>query len=106
MYAGNILYTASLFFAKCSILISVRAITPVRRHRYAIDALSSLVAVWFISSEFALAFECDTPRPWDIVKSGCHNKVCAGRCRAPTQINLTIALACDISLRWNYEHNN
>lgn len=61
-------------FAKASITLLIVAIKPNPTVLKGCRALLVVIAVWAIISIFALAFQCDLPRPWDSTPGRCINQ--------------------------------
>jgi hypothetical protein len=75
-YASEILYVAAIGFAKLSILVLFYNVVVMQRIiRRIVMAFGILVAAWTIASVVAIAFQCELPRPWEIVSLQCSNAV-------------------------------
>ncbi|KAI3390863.1 hypothetical protein diail_8473 [Diaporthe ilicicola] len=74
VYAADFLYIATLFFSKSSVLVLLRALTPVRNHQLLTYALASVLGLWAMSSLFAVGFQCSAPQKWAIVDGDCINQ--------------------------------
>jgi hypothetical protein len=61
-------------FAKASITLLTVAIKPPMIILQECYALLAVVALWALSGIFALAFQCDLPRPWDFSTGRCINQ--------------------------------
>lgn len=75
-YVAAMVYVLSLCFAKLAVLALIRIITPFRRDRAITYGLALIVALWAFSGEFAAAFVCKLPRPWDYLEANCPGHVC------------------------------
>lgn len=78
-YVAALLYIPGLFFAKLAVLALVKTITPNRRDHWIAYSLAALVFLWAISAEFAAAFTCHVPNPWDWPTGQCNDRVRARR---------------------------
>ena len=63
-------------FVKLAVLALIRIITPFRRDQMITYGLAPMVALWAFSGEFAVAFVCQMPRPWDYLKANCPDHFC------------------------------
>jgi hypothetical protein len=61
-------------FAKASIILLIVAIKPSVIILQGCYALLAAVALWALSGIFALAVQCDLPRPWDFSTGRCINQ--------------------------------
>ncbi|KAL9079934.1 MAG: hypothetical protein Q9157_001226 [Trypethelium eluteriae] len=75
LYAGNLLFIASLALAKLSIVVLIHQITPSESHRRLNYAISALVTVAAVTSIFAEAFQCALPTVWLLSGARCINRV-------------------------------
>jgi hypothetical protein len=73
-YSSEILLIVSVAFAKASITLLIVAIEPSMIILQECYALLAVVALWALSSIFALACQCDLPRPWDFSTGRCINR--------------------------------
>lgn len=71
LYSIEILSVLTLFVVKNSVLVALRAITPVLGHRIMIYAASAITVAWGITSAFAVAFQCPSPQRWNVVGQTC-----------------------------------
>lgn len=78
LYSGEILGILTLVVTKGSMLFALRAITPYVAHRMVIYGTSFVTVAWGTSAVFAVAFQCPSPRRWDVVDHKCINIVCTG----------------------------
>ena len=70
-YAAQILTVGSLGLAKLSLIFTVVSFRPHRDILIWCYVLEVVVALWTIASSFAVAFQCDLPRPWDSTMGTC-----------------------------------
>ena len=70
IYAAPMLFVVSSAFAKASVVFFVMKITPQREIHLACYTLLAIISAWGLGFIFALAFQCELPRPW-IVDSTC-----------------------------------
>lgn len=75
VYATDFLYITTLFFSKSSVLVLLRALTPVRNHQILTYAVAGVLGLWAISGLFTVGFQCSTPQKWAIVTGECINQV-------------------------------
>lgn len=78
LYAGVLLFVASLALAKLSIVVLIHHITPSWRHRQLNHAIAALITVGTITSIFAEAFQCALPTVWLLSGQKCINRVSQG----------------------------
>ncbi|KAK5462700.1 hypothetical protein LTS15_002412 [Exophiala xenobiotica] len=71
MYAANILLVGALAASQASLTFLVIAINPTRRLLISCYSILGFLAAWTLSSMFALAFQCNLPRPWDYGNNNC-----------------------------------
>ncbi|KAF4542992.1 uncharacterized protein LTHEOB_7246 [Lasiodiplodia theobromae] len=64
-YAQHLLYIAVIATAKISMTVFFRRLAVKKIHHRVIWALAIIIALWAISSEFIVAFQCPMPHPWD-----------------------------------------
>ncbi|KAJ4992399.1 hypothetical protein SVAN01_02108 [Stagonosporopsis vannaccii] len=72
-YASELLYIASLCFSKLSILVLFYNVVVLRTHRCFVFGFSVCIFTWSVSSAAAVAFQCDLPKPWEIMTLRCFN---------------------------------
>ncbi|CAI6337603.1 unnamed protein product [Periconia digitata] len=63
-YANKLLYIATLALAKLSIISLLMILTASDLHRNMGIALTAMIALWGLVSEFTAAFQCGIDRPW------------------------------------------
>ncbi len=63
-YASELLLILSVAFAKASVTLLIVAIKPGEGVLRACYGVLAVVGLWAVSGFFALAFQCDLPRPW------------------------------------------
>jgi len=82
-YASEFNYISSICFSKLSLLVFFYTIvTRQRIHRRLILGFGTFTAVWSVGSLFVIAFQCELPRPWEMMTLRCFNTV---RTRAATR---------------------
>ena len=74
-YASDSLPIPTLGFAKLSVLILLRTISPVKLHHNIILAMGILITVWAVVAEFVAAFQCHMSPPWRFIGNKCINRV-------------------------------
>ncbi|KAL8898487.1 MAG: hypothetical protein Q9207_006670 [Kuettlingeria erythrocarpa] len=74
-FAANLLFIATLCFAKLSIILFLNLITRQPRHRLLGNSLGAFIILWSIVEFVAAAFTCKTPATWDIFGSRCFDRV-------------------------------
>ncbi|KAF7920718.1 hypothetical protein EAE99_008012 [Botrytis elliptica] len=73
-YSASILYIASLFFAKMSIVMFIHDFTPIAAERIATKVLGIVISLWAITSILAVAFQCRSSKVWDSMSGECFNQ--------------------------------
>ncbi|XP_014552010.1 hypothetical protein COCVIDRAFT_41763 [Bipolaris victoriae FI3] len=63
-YANNLLYIATLGFAKLSIISLLMILTASKTHRNLGLSLAGFIALWTVFSICLAAFQCGTTEPW------------------------------------------
>lgn len=71
-YAGNILFLATIYFAKASLLFFILRLTPARATRRACQGVLLVITLWIIGTIIAFTLQCNLPRPWDTRQHQCH----------------------------------
>ncbi|KAI8946018.1 hypothetical protein F4801DRAFT_593688 [Xylaria longipes] len=71
LYSGAILGILTLGVAKISLLVSLRMITPINWHRVVIHTVGIFTIAWVLTAVFSTAFQCPSPRQWDILGERC-----------------------------------
>ncbi|KAI0814707.1 hypothetical protein GGR55DRAFT_443595 [Xylaria sp. FL0064] len=71
LYSGAILGVLALGVAKLSLLVSLRMITPLSWHRIIIYAVGIFTIAWVLTAVFSIAFQCPSPRRWDVLDDRC-----------------------------------
>ncbi|KAF7889638.1 uncharacterized protein EAF02_002053 [Botrytis sinoallii] len=74
-YSASILYIASLFFAKMSIVMFIHDFTPIAAERIATKVLGIVISLWAITSILAVAFQCRSSKVWDSISGECFNQI-------------------------------
>ena len=59
-----------------SVLLLIRALTPVRTERKIALVAGGLIIAYGATGTFVVAFQCALPRVWDIMGTRCLNRVC------------------------------
>jgi hypothetical protein len=76
-YASEFLYISSICFSKLSLLVLFYTVVAAQRiQRHIVLGLGLFVVTWSISSIIVVAFQCQLPRPWEIMTLRCFNTVC------------------------------
>ncbi|KAF2998435.1 hypothetical protein E8E13_000162 [Curvularia kusanoi] len=73
LYASELLYVFSLCFAKLSILVLFYNVVVLRTHRFFVLGFGICIFAWSVASAGATAFQCDMPRPWEMMTLRCFN---------------------------------
>ena len=55
-------------------LALVKSISPIQRDRLAAYGITAFIILWAITAEFATAFICKLPTPWDYTKGQCRDR--------------------------------
>lgn len=71
IYASNLVMIGSLCFAKLSVLMLLRTISPIKRHRHIILGIGGTVTLWAVSAGLVTAFQCHLPNPWMAMGNVC-----------------------------------
>jgi len=74
-YASNFLFVGNLCFAKISVLLLVRTISPIKLHHNIAYGVGAFTTVWGVTSEFVAGFQCQLPQPWMLTGNKCINQV-------------------------------
>ncbi len=74
-YASELLYVFSLCFSKLSVLVLFYNVVVLRTHRLFILGFGSSIFAWSVASITAIAFQCELPRPWELMTLRCFNTV-------------------------------
>ncbi len=75
IYASQLLTIVTLTCAKLAVSQLILAIRPQRVIRLALHVVEGVIGVWFITSLFALAFQCNLPHPYLLATNRCVNLV-------------------------------
>jgi hypothetical protein len=106
-YASELLYTSSICFSKLSLLYLFYMIVAGRRtQRRVVLAFGGFILAWSLSSLVVIAFQCQLPRPWEMMTLRCFNTV---RVTVRTAINIAwklivLASVLDRLLHHRYVH--
>ena len=71
IYSSEILSMAIFCLCKLTLIAMLRLITPSGRHHLWFKILGSFIIGWTVSAIFALAFQCQLPRPWVTFGTAC-----------------------------------
>ncbi|KAF1359302.1 hypothetical protein EJ07DRAFT_40773, partial [Lizonia empirigonia] len=72
-YATELLYISTLCFSKLSILVLFYNVAVLRTHRFFVLGFSICISAWSVTSVIAAAFQCELPRPWEMMTLRCFN---------------------------------
>jgi hypothetical protein len=76
-YASELLYIPSLCFSKLSVLVLFYNVVVLRTHRFFILGFGICIFTWSVASVAVAAFQCELPRPWEMMTLRCFNTVSA-----------------------------
>lgn len=65
----------TLCFAKLSILLLLRTISPVKSHRNTILVVECTIIFWAFTAELVAAFQCHPPNTWQFIGNTCIKRV-------------------------------
>jgi hypothetical protein len=74
-YASQFLYISSLCFSKLSLIVLFYTVVIQRTHRLLVSAFGAFIVVWSVSSIVVVAFQCELPRPWQMMTLRCFDAV-------------------------------
>lgn len=74
-YASELLYISSLCFSKLSVFVLFYNVVVLRTHRFFILGFGICIFTWSVASVSAAAFQCELPRPWEMMTLRCFNTV-------------------------------
>jgi hypothetical protein len=75
-YASEFLYISSICFSKLSLLVLFYNVVAVRRmHRRLMFGFGTFIVIWSMTSLVVVAFQCELPRPWEMMSLRCFNTV-------------------------------
>jgi hypothetical protein len=75
-YASEFLYISSICFSKLSLLVVCYTVVAVQRtYRRLVLSFGAFIFTWSISSILVVAFQCQLPRPWQVMTLRCFNTV-------------------------------
>ena len=74
-FAAELLFIATLCFAKLSIILFLNLITRQRSHRLLGNALGAFIIVWSAIEFIAVGFTCEVPATWNFFDSKCYDRV-------------------------------
>ncbi|CZT43051.1 related to integral membrane protein [Rhynchosporium secalis] len=72
-YTSQLLYIPALGLAKLSTVVYLRALSPAAGFVIVNQIIEAFVVLWAFSTEFAIAFQCTLPTPWEFITSECFN---------------------------------
>jgi len=75
LYASNLLFILTLFFAKGAVLRLLIQLTPSSSHRKLCLRVGVFIGFWALTSIFAAAFQCGLPEAWKFIDHHCFNLV-------------------------------
>jgi len=64
-YSRDLLLLLSLGLAKMSVTLGILALTPDKMDRRICQVLGIVIALWTVTSFFAMAFQCGNRGPWE-----------------------------------------
>ncbi|CAG8979879.1 hypothetical protein HYALB_00002653 [Hymenoscyphus albidus] len=73
LYIAGLLSIPTLVITKISVIIFMQGLGPASIHKRIGAAFSAFLILWGLGSEFAVAFQCRVPQPWNVVDHGCIN---------------------------------
>jgi hypothetical protein len=71
LYAANILYVLAVGVSKLSAIAFVSRLACTPGNRNAVVLLAGLVMCWTIAITAGIIFECELPRPWEVLTGDC-----------------------------------
>jgi hypothetical protein len=79
-YAFDLLYVATLCFAKLSVLVLfyyvvVQQAQQQWAQRQLVLGFAIFISLWTVTSLLAVGFQCKLPKPWEIFTLNCFNRV-------------------------------
>jgi hypothetical protein len=74
-YAFDLLYVATLCFAKLSVLVFFYYVVVQRAQRQSVLGFAVFISLWTVTSLLAVGFQCKLPKPWEIFTLNCFNRV-------------------------------
>jgi hypothetical protein len=75
-YTSEFLYISSICFSKLPLLVLFYTVVSAQRtHRRVVLGFGFFIVAWSIASIVAVAFQCELPRPWEIMTLQCFNTV-------------------------------
>lgn len=77
-YASELLYISSSCFSKLSMLVLFYNVVVLRTHRIFVFGFGMGIFAWSVASIVAAAFQCELPRPWEVMTLHCFNTVSIG----------------------------
>lgn len=93
-YASEFLYISSICFSKLPLLVLFYSIVASRRmHRRLVLGLGAFIVIWSAASLLAVAFQCQLPRPWELMTLRCFNTVSIVRTDLYVSTRVTIVIA-------------
>ncbi|KAH7074235.1 hypothetical protein FB567DRAFT_553707 [Paraphoma chrysanthemicola] len=73
-YASDFLYVTSICFSKLSLLALLYNVVAAQRlYRRMILGFGAFVFLWGLTSVLVVAFQCELPRPWEMMTLRCFN---------------------------------
>ena len=74
-YSAAFLFIASACFAKLSLVIFLRNLTPIVFDHRAGLYVGGGIILWALTAILGTAFQCHLPKPWDYLENSCFNRV-------------------------------
>ena len=74
-YTAELLYISTLCFSKLSILVLFYNVVVLRTHRFFVLGFGFCIFAWSVACIVAAAFQCELPRPWEMMTLRCFNTV-------------------------------
>jgi hypothetical protein len=75
-YASEFFYVSSICFSKLSLLVLFYNIVASQRMlRRLVLGVGAFILTWSATSLLAIAFQCQLPRPWELMTLRCFNTV-------------------------------
>jgi hypothetical protein len=75
-YASEFLYISSICFSKLSVLVVLYTVVAAQRtYRRLVLGFGAFISAWSVVSIIVVAFQCQLPRPWEMMTLRCFNTV-------------------------------
>ncbi|KAI4957707.1 hypothetical protein J4E86_004846 [Alternaria arbusti] len=92
LFSSEILSVLTIVAAKGSLLVSLTLVTPVASHHRMMYATGVVTLLWGFSAVLLIAFQCPSPRRWDITNPECIDL------RAVRTYNVVMNIVTDLAL--------